>query len=70
MTNRCVCDVLCKASRSRQLVREISKLAEINMAQELVRIGVENYYLFYRTRLHVEKLTFLLDGGVLGYSNC
>jgi hypothetical protein len=43
MTNRCVCDVLCHASRSRQLVQEISALAEINFAQELVQIRVENY---------------------------
>jgi hypothetical protein len=29
MTNRCVCDVSCQASHLCQLVREISKLAEI-----------------------------------------
>jgi hypothetical protein len=43
MTNRCVCDVLCKASRLHQLVQEISKLVEINIAKELVQIRVENY---------------------------
>jgi hypothetical protein len=45
-------------------IREISKLAEINMAQELVQIRVGNYYFFYRMHLHVERLTFLLDRGV------
>jgi hypothetical protein len=65
MTNCCVCDVLCQASRSCQLVQEISKLIEINIAYKLVQIRVDYYELFYRTHLHVKKSTFLLDRGVL-----
>ncbi len=44
MKNCCVCDVLCKALRSRQQVQEVMELAKTNMAYGLVQTRVENYY--------------------------